>query len=243
MRIYYITGTSRGIGKALAEKVLEKEDAMVYGISRTHSIEHERYRPLEMDLSDLEALRRWDFGDHEEAGELVLINNAGTLGSIKPVGKDEDEAIQRAFDLNLSAPAILMNKFIKRYQELPAKKLIVNVSSGAGKHAIDGWSCYCASKAGLDMFSQVVEEEQQVHRYPSPVRVMAIAPGIVETRMQEEIRGTSEADFSSVGRFHESKAKGQLADPQEVAEKYLRIMDDPDSFPEVLLSVRDLENP
>lgn len=240
MQTYYITGTSRGIGKALAEKALENENAHVYGISRTHSIEHERYHPIEMDLSDLDALKKWEPGEHENIERLALINNAGTLGSIKPVGKDEDEVFEHAFDLNMSAPAILINKFIRKFQETPGEKLIVNISSGAGKNAIDGWSSYCSSKAGLDMFSRVVEEEQRIHEHPYPFRVLAIEPGIVETRMQEEIRSTDETDFSSVERFRESKANGLLADPNEVADKYFRIFADPEAFSDVMISVRDM---
>lgn len=242
MRIYYITGASRGIGRALAEKALEKDDTHVYGISRGHSIEHERYHPIEMDLSDLESLKNWEPQAHNELQELVLINNAGTLGSIRPIGKDEDEAIQQSFDLNLSAPAILTNKFLKHFQELEAKKLIVNVSSGAGENAIDGWSTYCASKAGLDMFGEVVQEEQRIHQHSNPFHVLSIAPGVVETRMQEEIRSSSEKDFSSVQRFRDLKTDQQLADPAEVAEKYFRIMENPTNFSSTQVSVRELQD-
>jgi benzil reductase ((S)-benzoin forming) len=239
MRIYYITGASRGIGKALAEEALRKEDAHVYGISRDHSIDHEHYTPIRMDLSDIEAVKEWHPEQHEGAEELVLINNAGTLGSIKPVGRDDDEAIRKSFDLNLTAPAILSNKFIARFQDLDAKKLIVNVSSGAAQNAIDGWSTYCASKAGLDMFGKVADEEQRIHQHSKPFRVLSIAPGVVETRMQEEIRGSSPEDFSSVDRFRELKENEELADPAEVAEKYFRIMEDPHNF-EDRVSVREL---
>ncbi len=240
MRIYYITGTSRGIGKALAEKALEKEDAFVYGISRNHSIQHERYHPIEMDLSDLDALEEWEPEAHSDIEELVLINNAGTLGSIMPVGKDEDRAIRKSFDLNLTAPAILMNKFVKKFQDLPAKKTIVNVSSGAGQRAIDGWSTYCASKAGLDMFGAVVDEEQTIHQHSKPFQVLSIAPGVVETRMQEEIRGKESSDFSSVQRFWDLKTEGQLKDPKNVAEAYFRIMEDPNPEEGARFSVMDL---
>lgn len=240
MRIYYITGASRGIGKALAEKALEKKDTHVYGMSRHHSIEHERYTPIKMDLSDIGSLKDWEPEDHKEIEELVLINNAGTLGSIKPIGEDDDEAIQRSFDLNLTAPAILTNKFLKRFRSLEAKKLVVNVSSGAAQNAIDGWSTYCASKAGLDMFGMVVEREQEIHQLSKPFRVISIAPGIVETRMQEEIRASSEEDFSSVQRFRDLKAEQELADPAEVADKYFRILDHPDQYGE-RISVRELD--
>lgn len=240
MRIYYITGASRGIGKALAEEALRREDSHVYGISRSHSIEHERYTPIRMDLSDIEAVKAWEPEKHESIEELVLINNAGTLGSIKPVGKDDDEAIRKSFDLNLTTPAVLSNKFLARFQDLDAKKLIVNVSSGAAQNAIDGWSTYCASKAGLDMFGKVVDEEQRIHQHSKPFRVLSIAPGVVETRMQEEIRGASQKDFSSVERFRDLKENEELADPAEVAEKYFRIMEDPHKF-EDRVSVREIE--
>lgn len=242
MRVYYITGASRGIGKALSEKALEKEDAYVYGISRTHTIEHSRYIPVELDLSDLDALKGWNPQEHKSIDELVLINNAGSLGSIKPVGTDDDDAIERSFDLNLIAPAILTNKFARIFEGLTAKKLIVNVSSGAGKNAIDGWSTYCASKAGLDMYGAVVQEEQNIHQLSNPFKILSIAPGVVETTMQEEIRSSSENDFSSVQRFRDLKSEEQLSDPSDVAEKYFRIMNDPSAFSSTEVSVREVES-
>ncbi|MFB6258051.1 MAG: SDR family NAD(P)-dependent oxidoreductase [Flavobacteriales bacterium] len=242
MRIFYITGASRGIGKALAQRALQYEDAFVYGISRSHSITHERYTPIEMDLGDLEALKGWYPEDHERAEELVLINNAGTLGNIKPVGRDTDEAIQKSFELNLIAPAILSNKFLKQFRELKAKKLIVNVSSGAAQNAIDGWSSYCASKAGLDMFGDVMEEEERVHQHSYPFRILSIAPGVVETRMQEEIRRSAPTDFSNVQHFQDLKMNQELADPDDVAEGYFRIIEEPQRFTGHV-SVRDLEGP
>jgi benzil reductase ((S)-benzoin forming) len=53
-----------------------------------------------------------------------------------------------------------MNNFIKKYQTYTNKRTILNVSSGAGRHAIDAWSVYCASKSALDMISETINTEQ-----------------------------------------------------------------------------------
>ena len=83
--LFIITGASKGIGKGLAEKAL-KTGAEVWGINRTHSIEHENYKALTFDLADIQNLLKElpqllpEASDYEK---IVLINNAGTLGNIE----------------------------------------------------------------------------------------------------------------------------------------------------------------
>ncbi|MFP4092276.1 MAG: SDR family NAD(P)-dependent oxidoreductase, partial [Cyclobacteriaceae bacterium] len=154
MRYFFITGTSRGIGKALVEKILQEEGTMVYGFSRNPSVEHKRYHHHTTDLADADWLSRnvADFFPKlEDAEQIVLINNAGMLGEVKHMGEVEHASYARLFNLNVTAPAILMNQFIKTYRQSAGERLIINVSSGAGKYPVDGWSGYCASKAALDM--------------------------------------------------------------------------------------------
>ncbi len=239
MHIYYITGTSRGIGKALAEEALREEQVKVIGMSRSCSIEHDRYEHIGIDLADPKAVLEFGFGKHPEAERVVLINNAGTLGDIKPVGKEDDEAIFQAYDLNLGTPSVLSNKFAATYEDRDMEKVIVNVSSGAGKTPIDGWNTYCASKAALDMFSRVMAQEQKLHQ-EHPIKVLSVAPGVVDTRMQTDIRASKEADFSTVQKFRNLKEQGELADPGLVARKYFHILRNLEDFPNVEYSVRDL---
>jgi benzil reductase ((S)-benzoin forming) len=247
MNYYYITGTSRGIGKAMAEYLLEDPSNKVIGMARHKSIEHPNYRHFFLDLTDIQAIQDFKFELHANAKKLYLINNAGALGFIKPIGKLSSETIVQNFTLNLIAPTVLMNSFIECYDHFDCEKVIVNVSSGAGKTPIDGWAVYCASKAGIDMMSRVVDAEQKVRsKHPQDsihkgFHVFSIAPGVVDTAMQDSIRAASAEDFSRLQDFIAYKNNQQLAKPEFVSKKYIAILANLNSIKDVLSSIKDYE--
>ncbi len=239
MNHFFITGTSRGIGKAIAEQLLLDPNNFVTGLSRTSCIVHERYTHVEIDLAEIGKVSRFNFPVLEQAKKIALINNAGVIGKVHYAGRMEDDSILRAYNLNLVAPTILTNSFLESYFSNPAKQVIINVSSGAGKNAIDGWSVYCATKAGLDMFTKTVAEEMKISGRKN-VFIFAVAPGVVDTAMQDEIRTAAAADFSQIQRFVEYKKSDQLAHPDLVAAKYLAILGLPEKFADVVFSVKDI---
>lgn len=240
MNYYYITGTSRGIGKSMAETLLKDESNYIIGMSRTQSIKHDRYEHIQLDLTDLDAVQDFQFIDIEGAKKVVLINNSGDIGDIKHVGTVDNLRIIENYRINAVSPSILMNNFVGEYQHVAIEKMIFNVSSGAARHAIESWSSYCASKSALDMFSQVIEAEQQVIKDNTPVRIYSVAPGIIDTQMQDEIRSASSEDFSELSRFVSYKEKNLLSSPNEVAEDLLRIIESPENYKDVILDVRDV---
>ncbi|WP_242922841.1 SDR family NAD(P)-dependent oxidoreductase [Pontibacter liquoris] len=242
MNLYIITGASKGIGKAIAEELLKDDRNHVVGVSRTSSIEHPNYRHQPLDLSDVPAVEhnlQKVFVPYPDAEKLVLINNAGVLGDIGYVGEDmPNERFEFVFDVNVVVPAMLMNTFLQVYREHPAEKVIVNVSSGAGQHPIDGWASYCASKAALDMLSQTVQLEQD--KRGSGVKVYALSPGVVDTQMQENIRESDAAKFSTVEKFRNYKAHNELASPKEVGRKIVHFLHHTSKYNDVLVSVRNM---
>lgn len=247
MNYYYITGTSRGIGKAIAEHLLEDPSNKVIGISRQRSIEHPNYKHFYLDLTDIAAIQDFRFELHANAKKIYLINNAGALGFIRPIGKLSSETIIKNYTLNLVAPSVLCNEFIACYDHIDCEKVILNISSGAGKSPIDGWAVYCASKAGIDMFSRVIDAEQKV-RAKTPqdnihkgFHAFSIAPGVVDTHMQEEIRGASVEDFSRLQDFIAYKTNEQLAKPEFVSKKYISILANLSKIKEVLSSIKDYD--
>lgn len=248
MNYYYITGTSRGIGKALAEQLLEDPSNRVIGISREQTIEHLNYNHFTLDLTDVTAVADFKFELHAKAKKIYLINNAGALGFIKPIGSIEASMIIKSYTLNLIAPSILTNSFIDCYNSTDAEKVILNISSGAGKNPIDGWAVYCASKSGLDMFSRVVDLEQKVRvehaqeNIHKSFKIFSIAPGVVDTNMQEEIREASSVDFSQLQDFISYKKDNKLADPRAVSQKYIKVLSNVNSIKEVLTSIKDYDN-
>ena len=167
----------------------------------------------------------------------MLINNAGTLGEVKYLGDTDDASIVSLVNLNVTAPTLLMNAFIRQYQSLSAEKMIVNVSSGAGKYPIDGWSGYCASKAALDMVSRVAALESE--KRASGFRVYALAPGVVNTSMQAEVRDADVTDFSTREKFIKYHEDRVLDDPAATAKKFFQLINHPEQFGDVLQDVRE----
>lgn len=242
MNYYIITGASKGIGKALAEELLNEENNRVIGVSRTNSIRHLNYRHQPLDFSDVQAVEhnlQKVFTQLLDAEKLVLVNNAGVIGDIGYVGEGmQNERFEFVFDVNVIVPAMLMNTFLQVYQQQQCPKVVVNISSGAGQYPIDGWATYCASKAAIDMLSMTVQKEQELRG--NPVKVFALSPGIVDTGMQEQIRQSDQQKFSSVERFREYKANGELVSPEEVGRKIANFLQHTEQYKEVLVSVRDM---
>ncbi len=236
-QLYIITGTGKGLGKALA-KVLLADNHTVTGISRTQSVEHDNYTHITLDLQDIDKVSTFNFpADVSNFSSVTLINNAGIIGDIHHVGHLNNAEIAATFTVNTIAPAILMNNFMRQYQSFEGKKTILNISSGAGKTAIDGWSAYCASKAAIDMFSLVAAKEIELDT--ADIQVFALSPGIIDTDMQHQIRNADNQGFSEVERFKAYKENNELATPEETAKKIAWFLQHQEQFNEVLVSVRD----
>lgn len=242
MNTYYITGTSRGLGKALAMELLNDHGNHVFGIGRSSTISHDHYRHLDLDLTNTEAAQDFRFVLPRGTKRAVLINNAGVVSPVAPVGRIDNQALVAGFQVNLISPAILMNNFIRDTHKRRAERLIINISSGAARHTIDSWAVYCAGKAGLDMFSNVLHSEQRIHYNRRPVFVFSIAPGVVDTEMQEQIRKVPKKDFAGKDRFVRMKRDGELAAPKDTATKILKIVEQPKRYPNVCLDVKELQS-
>lgn len=234
-KLAYVTGASRGIGEALVQQLLAA-GYRVIGLSRTTKIDHPNFTFVQLDLSNLEAVKSFTFD--ETAPHVLLVNNAGMLGEVGSVGAITDSTFERVMRVNTIAPQILMNQFIKTFKKIAESGHILNISSGAGKNAIDGWAAYCASKAALDLFSETVRLEFNLHQTENWF-IHSIAPGVVDTEMQSEIRNSDPSEFKSLDRFIALKTENQLASPTAVAEKLFSVIQEPKQFESTILSVRD----
>lgn len=222
--IVIITGASKGIGKALAEKY-SSENYKVYSLARS-IVALENVTQISVDLSNIKATEKtflmlFDELKKQEIASITLINNAGRLGTVSNLENITAEDIATTMQLNTTTPLILSSIFIAQTKDLGCKKQIINISSGASINAYEGWSIYCTTKAGINMLTKVIAKEQEMVK--NPVKCVAIFPGVVDTNMQQEIRNTKKEDFKNLERFVALKENNQLYTPEFVAESIYTI--------------------
>ena len=236
-KIAFVTGVSGGIGLALTETLL-KNNFRVFGIGRKNAIEHPNYSFISLDLSDSPAVAKFQFPD-ADAGSYLLINNAGVLGEVLPVGEHQPGNFLHVMTVNTISPQVLINQFTRQFYSEKKRLHVLNISSGAGKHAIDAWAAYCASKAALDLFSETVKLEMDL-RDRNNFFIHSVAPGVVDTRMQAQIRSVSPEKFKASQRFHDLKNNGELVAPEYVAERLLSLIKDPAKYANNILALTDI---
>ncbi|WP_026131914.1 SDR family oxidoreductase [Pandoraea sp. B-6] len=229
--IAILTGASRGLGAALARGLLAPGTHLVTLARRTDddlaalaSAQGATLEQVAVDLADANAAaqvaERIFAALPRDASRYLLINNAGTVNPVANAAALTDPAaIGAAFALNVTAVMLLTARFLAATQGLAAKRQIVNISSGAGRNPTAGWSVYCATKAALDMYTRVVNAEHREHG----VQAVSLAPGVVDTGMQETIRGSSVESFPALARFQDLKASGKLSSPDAVAQRILAL--------------------
>ncbi|MCF8199485.1 MAG: SDR family oxidoreductase [Sulfuritalea sp.] len=215
-----LTGHTRGLGAAIARNLLAR-NVSVLAIARHRNAElgarhPELLQQVELDLADPAALQDWleSGAQHRffsDSTTALLINNAGVLQPIGPAGTLDITAVGRAVALNVATPLILASAMIAATNKLSDRR-ILHVSSGAAQNAYPGWSIYCASKAALDHHARCLALEET-----DSLRVCSLAPGVIDTDMQTEIRACTEKQFPPREKFVALKNERQLALPADAA--------------------------
>lgn len=229
-KILIITGGSKGIGKGIIEAYLA-EETTVFSISRTVNADLSKkgVTQIELDLTETDDIvaelpKIFNSFEKDKVSKITLINNAGTLGKIGPVGKVDAKTIEQTIKLNATVPFISSFIFINYFQDWEVKKSIINITSGAALKPYFGWSMYCSSKAAVNMLTQTIALEQAEVNYP--IKVFAIAPGVVDTDMQKEIRQSDKSDFKDIERFIALKEDGGLNDAGTVGKQIYQMDND-----------------
>lgn len=211
-----LTGHTHGLGAAIAAQLLAR-GIPVLGIARGAAPDAApAMRQVALDLSDSAALGAWLAGTELAAWlagchTVLLINNAGTVQPVGPLATQEPIAVARAVALNVAAP-LMLSSAVAAARPPSAACRILHVSSGAGRGAYPGWSVYCATKAALDHHARAVALDANAN-----LLVCSLAPGVIDTAMQAEIRATSLDQFPLRERFDELKRAGELTDPADCA--------------------------
>ena len=203
--LFFITGTTRGIGNALASQAMKTPGSYVVTLSRAPASLRRNVQNIHIDLNRIEAIGpaiqsvHDDFGAANGLKHTVLINNAGVLTPISSLGDCDDMLLDSNIRVNLTAPLVLARHFFHFSNALPGRKWIVNITSGASQRPYYGWSAYGAAKSGLDMATRAMALE--FSRIDPSFSACAIAPGTVDTDMHAQIRDCTPQQFERVAKF------------------------------------------
>lgn len=235
--LHIVTGASRGLGAALAEQLMTPA-SMVLTMARrpAHALEvkaqlaNSSIEQWSIDLVDAPAaaarLERWLGERSESFSSATLINNAALAGKAGPIGESDAAALAAVLRVGLEAPVLLTRAFLRATRNWSVPRKILNISSGAGTKPLAGTAGYCAVKAGLDHFSRVVALDEARER--NPAMIVSLAPGVIDTDMQTELRESDPRAFPAHAMFAAMKADGQLASAADAAAKVLAFLGRPD---------------
>ncbi len=192
-KVAFVTGASRGIGLETVAELL-RAGATVFASSDVDEPLPDWVRALDDGarlfelLCDVRSQKQVDAALDDVMGERgrldILINNAGVVKPIGALAEVSVDAWTDCIDVNLNGVMRCTRKALPLLVE--SKGVVINASSGAARLALDGWSAYCTSKAGVSMLSRVIDREYSA----LGVKVFALAIGPTDTGMQDVIRAS-----------------------------------------------------
>jgi benzil reductase ((S)-benzoin forming) len=230
-QLFILTGASRGMGLAMAEQLLNAHH-FVLCIARHPNETLEACAAntngkleqwsLDLEHSQEAAAMLTQWLEHHKPGAFsaaTLINNAGVIPHIAPLSESDPADLARALRVGLEAPLLLSAAFLKATQTWSLPRKVLNISSGLGRRAMASQSAYCAVKAGMDHFTRCLALDEA--RHPNGAKVCSLAPGVIDTDMQVQLRSADEAAFPDKNNFANLKRQGQLTSPQVAASQVL----------------------
>jgi benzil reductase ((S)-benzoin forming) len=222
--LVFVSGGSSGIGRALVDERPWPE-ARVLNLSRRAAPGSEH---VPVDLATPAGWERAAACFTRElaafSGELaIFVHAAGTLTPIRFAGDGDPDAYEHNVLLNSAAPQVLGDAFLRALAGRPARGWLLFLGSGAATGIYEGWSGYSAGKAATDHWARTVGAEQASRG--NRCRIVCVAPGVVATPMQEEIRATPGEHFPQRERFEALHRDGSLREPAEVARELWALRD------------------
>jgi NAD(P)-dependent dehydrogenase (short-subunit alcohol dehydrogenase family) len=184
------------------------------------------------------ALKSWlAQQDADHFLSATLINNAGVIPNIGPLSQADPHNLAMALRVGLEAPMQLCAAFLGATENWHMPRKVVNISSGLGRRAMASQAGYCAAKAGMDHFTRCLSLDEALK--PNGAKVTSLAPGVIDTDMQIQLRGADPEKFPDQNGFQQLKATGMLTSPADAAKRILAYMARPDFGSQPVSDVRD----
>jgi benzil reductase ((S)-benzoin forming) len=211
----FITGTSSGLGRGLAE-VLGRDGWAVHGVSR-RGCDLPGVHDQVLDLTDEDAiapaLSRL-LGDLPVLDLVVL--NAGVLGEIANITQTPLADLKRVMDINVWANKVVLDWL--HHWGRPVRQVVM-ISSGASILGNKGWAGYALSKAALNMLARLYAHEM------TETHISAVAPGIIDTAMMDHLCVEADAEaFPALQRLRDARGTEAMPGPVAAAERLVSIL-------------------
>jgi NAD(P)-dependent dehydrogenase (short-subunit alcohol dehydrogenase family) len=168
----------------------------------------------------------------------TLVNNAAVVTEPRPLAEIDFDALSAAVRVGLEAPLLLTAAFLRATRGWSGcARRVLHMSSGLGRRGMASTGPYCAVKAGLDNLARAQALEESLH--PNGAKVCSLAPGVIDTDMQVQLRGADPGAFPDIATFRQMKAGGQLASASDAAGKVIAYLNRPDFGSNPVGDVRD----
>ena len=224
-----LTGTTRGLGASMASQLAHSGEHLVTlsraasdSLAATAAAHGTTLTQLNVDLGDTQALEKAAaqlkplLANHTS---VRFIHNAGVVTPIAQSQHLTDlSVINQAFQINITAAIYLTAEVLAGATHANDLRVML-ISSGAGRSPSSGWAVYCATKAAMDRYAEVAQLDQGKR-----ARIVSMAPGMIDTPMQEKIRATSKDALPSLERFVDAHSQQKLATPEGTAARLLKVL-------------------
>ena len=228
-KTFLVTGASKGIGLELSLSLAKSGFNVILLARDTALLEEstEKVRSISSSSSSIVC----DLSNNDSIDDAILVlnrdyqqldgivHNAGMISPIMPMNKAPSDAWAENIQVNLIGVQRL-TQGVYSMMKASTHCRVTTISSGASLRPLESWSSYCVAKAGQDMWARCLAEEGKSHG----ISAISIAPGIVDTDMQKEIRSADSQDFPSHSSFVGYYENGDLSNPADVANKLLPLI-------------------
>lgn len=246
--LFVLTGASRGMGLAMAQQLLvpgnlvlcisrSTSDALVAQAAQSGGTLLQWSQDLALSARAGARLEQWLREQNSaQFASATLINNAGVIARIGPLSDADADDLSRALRVGLEAPMQLTSAFLRATQQWAGVRKVLNISSGLGRRAMAAQAGYCAAKAGMDHFTRCVALDEALK--PNGAKACSLAPGVIDTDMQVQLRSADESAFADRSAFVRLKESGALATPEQAARSVLGFLARKDFGSEPVADVR-----
>ena len=247
--LFILTGASRGMGLAMARQLAQPSNTVLCisrSVNETLVVQAKQAganllqwtQDLALGARTSARLEQWL---REQPGSsfvsATLINNAGVIPRIGPLSEADADDLSHALRVGLEAPMQLTSAFLRATVKWPAQRRVLNISSGLGRRAMASQAGYCAAKAGMDHFTRCLALEEALKT--NGAKVCSLAPGVVDTDMQEQLRSADSTAFPDQSSFLNLKTSGSLTSPEDAAKRVLAVLMRTDFGANPVADVRD----